>query len=251
MAIPGMMSTEVPQSRPAGYGAYEAAPVLGVRANVPFWMVHWAGSRGSWSVDTEGLDGPTWLPVVSPVSLQPGAFGVRTITPDEARSNPGAALTVARENVAKRNGVILNHAVQIPDDALPDGVPAGGYHRSVDAIGGQFYHTPWDQPRKSMSGAAPSPKHDAASYNRWRLWLVTSGQIAAPDEQVIDDAIAMLEQRLNTTVTNTATVSDREAKTRVQRAELRLEQARTARKPWTDAIPATTGGKRRRAAVDE
>jgi hypothetical protein len=86
---------------------------------------------------------------------------------------------------------------------VPAGVPAGSYLRAVacrdpkSGIEGERFLEVWDIPRPPIPGRAQGYTFDHASYNRFRLWLVTSGLIAPPAGEIVDELIASRRGRIS------------------------------------------------------
>lgn len=195
MGIPTLTSHDLgADSRPASLGGYVDRPRLPISPNSPFFLVHHAASGGSWEVATEGMPGPTWLPVLQPYPIRPGAAGVRTVTAGEPRSRMWSrAVQILEEGGA----VVLPLDLHVSSEHLPEGAAPGPYLRETDCLGGTFYHTAWEKPRRGVRGNTVQHHVDRAALNRWRASLVTSGVIAPPDPAILADAKARAARRVN------------------------------------------------------
>jgi len=233
MGIPSSDLTSV-DSRPASLGGLVDRPKLPLPGNSPFFLVHYADVGGSWEVAEEGLDAPTFLPVLQPYPIRPGAAGVRTVSADEPRSRMYARPLA---KLQEQGAVVLPLDFHVDAAHLPAGVAAGPYLRETDAQGGPFYHTAWDTPRKAVRGNTATVDCDRAAYNRWRAALVTSGIVPEPRGAILEDVRARALRRLDTVRAATDIPTDmREAKTAVARS--RVDAVVAAKLP-TATIPKT------------
>lgn len=186
MAIP----SSVVAGRPATLaGVVQSSSVLNATPNYPFFLVHHTNAEGSWNVETEGLDRPTWLPVVSRVPIMPGAANHRTRQADEGVA---ASYQLAHNNLEAAGAIILKH------DLKCGGVDSYMYQtdcQARDAEGrvgasGAYYYEAWCTPEQPILGARAKDRLDRAAYNRWRLALVEEGHVPPPNPRVIGKALA-------------------------------------------------------------
>ena len=159
---------------------------LQMPASAPFLLCH---HPKNWEVEGEGLEAATWLPVIDVRLVQPGTHGMHTRKKGEA---PSEAYKDSVVRDSTRGFQFVDPATSIPAECLPEGVPVGGYRRPVPCrdprtgTAGLRHLEAWDVPRQYVPGAGPQKtRHDRAAYNRWRLWLVTSGTIAPPSDDVL------------------------------------------------------------------
>ena len=148
----------------------------------------------SGSVQTEGLDKPTWLPELAMFRLEPGVQGVRTLRKGESAIDAfkGAADALERDE----GWVIIPSNRPIPGDFTSDGVPLKTYvvdrpcyHRASGLEGTthvEFYA------RRVPTRRTSDPvkwEHESmrAKKNRWILSLIQQGVIPVPDEWCIRD----------------------------------------------------------------
>lgn len=233
MGIPSSDMTSV-DSRPASLGGLVDRPKLPLPGNSPFFLVHYTDVGGSWEVVEEGMDAPTFVPVLQPYPIRPGAAGVRTVSADEPRSRMYARPLA---KLQEQGAVVLPLDFTVDAAHLPAGVASGPYLRETDAQGGPFYHTAWDTPRKAVRGNTATVDCDRAAYNRWRAALVTSGVIPEPRAAILDDVRARAIRRLDVVRAATDIPTDmREAQTAVARA--RVDSIRSAKLP-TPNVPKT------------
>jgi hypothetical protein len=194
MAMPSSLATPTPAAADLAAMMRAVDPAqtasvarLALAPNEQFFLRH---HPGQWDAESVGLTEVTWLPDISKLVLLPGAHLVRTRkkgdTPNETFRN---ALNVD----GNKGWVHLDPNDAIPADYLPAGVPAGGYLRSLpckdprSSAEGVRYVEAWDVPRAPVPGQPQKFKYDRGAYNRWRLWLVTSGKIKPPTEDVLGE----------------------------------------------------------------
>ena len=229
----GIPSDSLMDSRPAAIGGLIDRPKLPLPGNSPFFLVHYVDVGGSWEVVEEGMDAPTFVPVLQPFPIRPGAAGVRTVSADEPRSRMYARPLA---KLQEQGAVVLPLDFHVDGAHLPAGVAAGPYLRETDAQGGAFYHTAWDTPRKAIRGNAATVDCDRAAYNRWRAALVTSGIIPEPRQAVLDDVRARAMRRLDNVRSATDIPTDmREANTATART--RLDAVKAAKLPQVNPTP--------------
>lgn len=230
MGIPSVTSFDSAtsaDSRPASLGGFVDRPRLPVAPNSPFFLVHRTGRGGSWEVATDGLGAPTWLPVLQPYPIRPGAAGVRTVTAGEPRSRMWARpVQLLQEDGA----IVLPLDLQVDAENLPNGVPAGAYLRESDCIGGVFYHSAWERPRRGIRGNTVTHDMDRASYNRWRAQLVTSGVIPLPSAEVLAEAQRRASRRVDTAARD-ATLPQEARQEEISKAKARAQSLATATVP--------------------
>lgn len=148
--------------------------------SAPFLLQH---HPNAWEVAEEGLEGPTWVPILSPRRLVPGANGVRTVKRGEGKE---AAFKKAIDKDEGQGYITLDRDLQVSAEHLPDGVPAGRYIRSLDCVDprtraeGKIHVEAWEVPMDAPAGQRHTFRFDRASYNKWRAHLVESGVIPEP-----------------------------------------------------------------------
>lgn len=176
--------------RPVDPWQSSSAARLAVEPNAEFFLRH---HPAQWDADGDGLDAVTWLPDIAPLLLVPGAHLVRTRKKGE---DPGKTFEHAMNVDGNRGWVHLDPNLAIPAECLPPGVPVGGYLRAVPCKGprtqkeGVRYLEAWNTPQQAVPGRPQRFVFDRGAYNRWRLWLVTSGIIAPPTADVIAEMCA-------------------------------------------------------------
>lgn len=178
-ALAGLLRPEAPD--PGAGGRLRMVPTP------PFLLRH---HPTRWEAESEGLPGATWLPGIDILPIVPGTHLMRT---RKAGEEPSETYREALNADANNGWVHLDPSMPIPAECLPAGVPVGGYRRPVpcqDPVKGTpgvRHLEAWDVPRQWVPGSGPQKtKHDRGAYNRWRLWLVTSGIIAPPTDDVIE-----------------------------------------------------------------
>lgn len=142
---------------------------------------------GSWeALEVDGI--PLWLPVLTPFILTEGVNGVGSRALNEPEQN---RMRRHREIIEAERVIILDHQVEVPAELLPPYASPGGYLRDWPLENGKrHYHCVWDEPRPPTADGTFLPLHHRELYNRWRCWLVTSGQIPTPSTQVLEVARA-------------------------------------------------------------
>lgn len=181
--------------RPVDPAQSQTVPRLAASPNVEFFLRH---HPAQWEAESDGLDEMTWLPDIGPMYLAPGAHLVRTRRSGE---DPRKTWEHAANVDGNKGWIQLDAFREIPTDCLPPGVPAGGYLRGVQCkdpksgAEGVRYIEAWSVPAQPVPGRPQRFKFDRASYNRWRLWLVTSGQVPAPSPDVIAEMKASKQGR--------------------------------------------------------
>ena len=164
-------------------------------ANPPFFLVHFRDAPQSWEV-VDIDDVPTRVPCVAPWRAVPGVLGMRTLSAEEQRNTPKKAFEATDRLLSDRNVLVIDTDADVPADLLPAGVGPGAVIRKHDVRGGGFHHTLFcDVPRSAISGRQFQAKHHRDEWNKFRAYLVTSGQIPAPSEQVIEDGISAANSR--------------------------------------------------------
>jgi hypothetical protein len=214
---------------------------LAVAPNVEFFLRH---HPAQWEPEATGLDGNTWLPVIGMLPLVPGAHLVRTRKNSE---DPVETFKNAIKTDETKGWVHIEPNAPIPAECLPAGVPAGGYLRQVpckdprsNAVG-TYYLEAWNVPRAHIPGTKQRFVFDRAAYNRWRLWLVTSGAIQPPTEDVLRELIAARSGRPDRIAA--LPLPDDLRKSRVAAAEAAVDGMTKA------AIPGAKATKRKEAAA--
>ena len=158
---------------------------LAFAPNEEFFLRH---HPAQWEPESDGLAEATWLPDISRLTLTPGAHLVRT---RKRHEDPSETYKHAMNVDGNKGWVHLDPNAVIPADCLPAGIPAGGYLRAIpckdprSSAEGVRYVEAWDVPRAPVPGRPQKSTHNRAAYNRWRLWLVTSGQIKPPTDDVL------------------------------------------------------------------
>ena len=192
MAIPNGIPEPAPSAvsyaslmRPIDPGTSSAVSRIAASPNAEFLLRH---HPGVWDAEAEGLETRTWLPDIGKLVLVAGAHLVRTRKEGE---DPAESFKHSRQVDGENGWTHLDANATIPAECLPEGVPPGGYIRAIqcrDPRTGQLglrHVEAWEVPAAPRPGAPQRFKFDRGAYNRWRLWLVTSGQIAPPTEDTI------------------------------------------------------------------
>ena len=198
--------------------------------NESFFLRH---HPNQWELATEGLDGPTILPIIARHTILPGQSGIRTIKEGQ---HPSAAYKHAKRDDEDRGWVYLAPLDPIPAAMLPAGMPEGGYLRDLDCrdvhttATGSYFLEAWDVPEAVPPGAVQTFRHDRAAYNRWRAWLVETGKVPQPAPAIKRALVGRVEQRLVEAET-LVWPSDHLAKRKIKEATARRDQASKAEAP--------------------
>jgi hypothetical protein len=248
------MGVRMPLPSSSGLGGVSGIERLRATPNAPFFLIHYPYEGGSWSVETEGLDGPTWVPDLRPFGLVPGCGGVRTI---ERGEHAAASYEQAILNLQRRGAVVYlpeSETMQITSaEYLPAGVPAGPYIRQVEtstipdghAAGVPYYHLAHEQMSNGRTPTAPHKRVlDAPAWNRWRVALVDAGVIATPHDDVIQERIELQRSKVASASRDTRANADVRAAA-VDTQSQRLARMESARVPGRTPPKKTT--KRTRA----
>lgn len=232
--MPMPTSSEV-TLRPASPGTTQSAPRIPKAPGYPWVYTH---APGEWDVATEGLDGPTWLPVLGRRPLQPGANLVGTPKNGQPFER---SYQLAKNRDEERGIVWLANSVH-------------DYLREVDArhpvtrTEGILFLSRFNQVR-ILPGNRCKILTDVAEMNRWRLSLVQQGYLAPPDPIEVQPRIDEMRRRLDER--NSMTGVDDSTKDReVNRHRARFEQYRDAVIPGlVEAAPPSKRNPRRKASV--
>lgn len=146
----------------------------------PFLLRH---HPSQWEVASEGLKGPTLLPVIGLHVLVPGAMGNRTRNKGEPVD---ATYKNAKRDAEDKGWTYFDEHAELDDKHRPEGMPTGGYLRMLpcrnplNGAEGEYYFEAWSRPHPAIPGELQGFAFDHASYNRWRAWLVASGKVRKP-----------------------------------------------------------------------
>lgn len=195
------------------------AEVLRAEPNENFLLVVYPDSPTGWTVETRGLDRPTFLPSLHVVPLVEGANGMRTVSKGEdlARGMDGLY------NRLRQNGAII--------------IDPAKYRLKTPCRGGFYYHTPWQILRQPLAGQQMIPKTDHALYAAFRLSLVTDGIVPPPDDQVLAYAESRAQDRITTVDTEAEADSPERRDARKSKAQRKLDNVLNAHKPWIAEAP--------------
>jgi len=248
----------MPLPSSSGLGGVSGIERLRAKPNAPFFLIHFPHEAGGWSVESDGLDGPTWVPDLRPYALVPGCGGVRTL---ERGEHAAAAYEQAILNLQRRGAAVYlpeSPAMQVNDpEHLPAGVPAGPYIRQVEtdtipdghAAGVPYYHLAHEQMSNGRTPTAPHKRVlDAAAWNRWRVALVDGGHIAPPADDVIAERIEQQRRKVGSAARDTRANTEVRAAA-VQTQSDRLAAMQTARVPGKMPPPKAKTTKRTRATA--
>jgi hypothetical protein len=192
---------------------------LPVAPNWPFFLLHWPEE---WSVETEGLEEPTWLPMVVRHTVLPGCNLNRTLRRDDP---PHTAYDQAILANQRKGAIYLD-----PDAYSPQYRKAAPCRDPITRQAGEFWAERWQHPRAPRRGKRLKFRIDRADFNAFRLDAVLDGTIPAP----LDDVLEVFIDRQRSKVRRLSGLTGLEAKelrARVKEATDRLELMVNARRP--------------------
>jgi hypothetical protein len=176
--------------RDAAPGQFGEVTALPVRPNFPFFLLHWPSA---WQVEHEGLEEPTWIPLLAQQVILPGCNLHRTLRRGEP---PSAAYDAAVLRNTRRGAVFLD----VERHRAPDG---GRYLREAPCRDprsgreGVYYLDAFTKPLDAIPGRRLRFVRDRAASNRWCLSLVEPGVLSAPSEQVVDEVLRRHANRVS------------------------------------------------------
>jgi hypothetical protein len=171
--------------RGASLGRLGGSALLAIAPNDAFFLRH---HPRAWRVSST-LEDPVFLPDVTKHVLAPGCNGVRTLGEHD---EPSQAYEDSVHSAEKKGWLYLSPLDPVPADCLPAGVPEGGYLRALDCRhpltrqAGQHHVEAWCVPIATLPDEDQQFRFDVASYERWLRYLVLSGQVAPPNERVVE-----------------------------------------------------------------
>jgi hypothetical protein len=225
---------------PIQAGAIPVAPLGGaevarVSPNDPFILVHHAGYPGSWSVEKDGFDAPTWVPAIDRLVLAVGSNGVASIADGE---DPRSAHRATRE-IVMRQGIVQ---IEVPGSIVAESCMCPRTFKP-----GTYYRTAWERVEPPANPTANAKlRLDRAGWNRWRAELARDGVVAPPHPSVVAACRADYIRALDQARGATSLAADvRDAK--IARALAELEAFDNAVKPWeapavVEEVPAVVEG---------
>ena len=144
-------------------------------------------SPDSASVQTEGLESPTWLPELRTQRLAPGVLGAETA---DKGASPYSAIEPALVQMEARGLRVIEPGLEIPAEVTGTSaikgyiVPHDCYHR-LSGARGKCYRAFYERPvTRRRSNEPPRWVTDHAAKNRFALWLIEQGHVDAPDETI-------------------------------------------------------------------
>jgi len=149
----------------------DEAPKLPIVANAPFYLLH---SPFSWElVELEGEW--IWLPSFGELYEMAGVNGV-----EEIRQGPDS--TLARMRLEDKGILVLPREF-------------GYLTRYETKFGGYHYRLIWDVPK--IIGNKVFWNLNETEFNKWRLSLIETGVIDAPEIEVIEAKRALLDRKID------------------------------------------------------
>lgn len=195
------------------------APALPIAPNFPFFLLHWPEE---WSCETEGLDEPTWLPLLVRHTVLPGCNLNRTLRRDDP---PASAYDQAILANQRKGAIYLD-----PHRYSPSYRKAAPCRDPITRETGEYWTELWLKPRAPRRGRRLKFANDRAVMNRWRLDRVLDGSIPAP----VEDAIAIYLERARATADRIAGLTGlepKEHKSRIAASRSLVDQWATATRP--------------------
>jgi len=166
------------------------ASAINAAPREPFILVHTPNVRGSWTVRTEGLERPTWVPDCADYPVVGGAASVR-----QARNGvPEAEQIQPAVNV-------LQSAGRIPLPRTLGYMKVSPCRNPATGRAGSAHHRAWESFSPAMrKGEADSARIDYAAQNAAFLAYHKAGHIPDPDPrlpaEIIRQAITAAEKEL-------------------------------------------------------
>lgn len=152
----------------------------------------------NWFVSTT-LPTPTLLPEITQQVLSPGVNGVRTRSKNE-RDPIDAYKTSVRDSQDK-GWIYIEPSNLVGGDHLPPKVPVGHYIRAIPCrtlrgdVPGVRHVECWYVPLATLPETDQRFKFHRASYERWLLHLVETGQVPACLDYIADQLIQNADDR--------------------------------------------------------
>jgi hypothetical protein len=204
---------------PATIGETAALPIS---PNFPFFLMHW---REEWSAEVEGLEGPTWLPMLVRHTVLPGCNLNRTLRRDDP---PASAYDQAVLANQRKGALYLDPEAYSPSyrKAAPCRDP-----RTREA--GEYWTELWLHPRAPRRNRRLKFRTDRPQMNQFRLELVRQGAVPAP----LEDVLQIYIDRQRSAVARLGGLTGLEAKehkARIASATETLERMITATRPSRD-----------------
>lgn len=159
-----------------------ATPRLPTEGNYPFRLMHHPQQVVCQPIQVGKEAVWYWLPDISPLPLKPGSNLV------ELGEGDGPVIDRALLALQKRGWVILDENEKWQGQALISKFPA---------MGGTFYCTVFDTPRKVAGKNEVRLVNDSDSDARWRHALVVAGKLPVPDVDAIDERMKQADKRLD------------------------------------------------------
>jgi hypothetical protein len=148
-----------------------SAPKLQVMPNSPFYLLH---HPFSWEL-VKHADKWTWLPTFGQLHEIAGVNGI-----EETPQGPDS--TVARMRLQDAGQTVIDREY--------------GYLARYETVyGGYYYRLRWDVPK--VIGRKLFWNTDQDGYNDWRQALVTEGIIDAPEIEVVQTKISMIDRKID------------------------------------------------------
>lgn len=148
-----------------------AAPKLQMMPNAPFFLLH---HPFSWEL-VKHDDEWTWLPTFGQLHEIAGVNGI-----EETPQGPDS--TVSRMRLMDSGQTVIDREY--------------GYIARYETVyGGYYYRLRWDVPK--TIGKKTFWNTDEQGFNEWRLALVTEGIIAAPEIEVVQSKISMIDRKID------------------------------------------------------
>jgi len=219
---------------------------LNCEPNEPFVLM---ASPASGSVQTEGLDKPTWLPELGLFRLRPGIRFMRVASRNESLMDVYREAVKELEKDGEWTAIPMD--LTIPGEFTADGIPLRSYmvthdcrHLTSGATGKCYteFYARRVQTRRSKDPVKWEFSSMRAKRNQWILQLIKDGVIPVPDEWCRRDRTADAE---NWAASQAVIEDPAKREDYATRAEQRAEMHREAVVP--SAEPSEPKPKGRRA----
>ena len=187
----------------------------------PFFLVHTPNVRGSWTVRSEGLPGPTWVPDCSDYPVVGGAAGVRQAHTGMAEADQIQPAVNA-----------LQSAGRIPIPRTAGYMKTSPCRNPANGQAGVIHHRAWETFAPAMrKGEADSARIDYAQQNAAFIRYYKEGLIPPPDPRLPAEIIRQAIESASKELAHTDRPDGQQARivgAACQRARVFVNAAR----PW-------------------
>jgi hypothetical protein len=223
MPVPGQ-TPEAPATAPTksfaeqvSVSSFGGTDLLKSQPNSPFFLVHFAEN---WEVDDEGLEEPTWLPQLQRDWVEPGCNAKVT---RKTGMPVSMSFDTSHRQLARRGATILPQKVALEGFAYDTYLCELDVQHPRTGAPGKMYFDRWETPLAPREGKRVKFQRDRGEYNRWRRALVEQGFIAAPDPDLLGEAVGRAAYHLDRHALKTDVPEDQRQRM-VAEAKAKLER---------------------------